>query len=300
MSCLWSKVNKDWMPEFDYTETIEGIAPFRGSKYVQAIVGNAYKKTEEFLKLGREVLFSGTPCQVAGLKRFLRKEYDNLLIVDIICHGVPSPKVWNMYLEETCTKLLRSVSGGKKYLLGDKYKFCIETVSFRSKISGWKRFSFLLKLNLPDNDGDNPIVLAETLDKNCFMRAFLHDTILRPSCHSCPTKQGKSHSDISIADYWGINHVDPEFDDDKGCGLILLNTEKGCSAYNQLDLISKENLFEEAIRYNSAYSRSSKPHPKRDVFFRIIEKKGIHKSTYICTNIPLYKRIIKRILRTIK
>lgn len=297
------KFNKDWMPEFDYTETIEGIAPLRGSKYVQAIVGNAYKQAEEFLKQGREVLFSGTPCQIAGLKKYLRKEYENLLAVDIICHGVPSPKVWNMYLEETCSKLLKTMPDRKNtvgFANGETYKSCIEAISFRSKITGWKKFSFLLKLNFSNYDGKNSGVFAETLDKNTFMRAFLRDIILRPSCYKCHTKQGKSHSDISIADFWGINNIDPLFDDDKGCGLILVNTAKGDNAYSNLNLISKVKTFEESIKYNSAYSHSSKPHPKRDIFFNMIGKKGVYKATYICTNIPLYKRIINKFLGVIK
>lgn len=264
------KFNKDWMPEFDYTETIEGIAPYRGSKYVQAIVGNAYKIAEDFLKTGRDVMFSGTPCQIAGFKRFLRKEYKNLLTVDIICHGVPSPKVWSMYLNETFFKLLATRPDGKNTVnsaTAGISKSCIEAINFRSKISGWKKYSFLLKLNLPNSDGKNTIVFAETLDKNTFMRAFLNDTILRPSCYSCPVKQGKSHGDITIADFWGINVVDPTFDDDKGCGMIFLNSKKGEDIYKCIDTIHKEIAFNDGIRYNSAYCHSSKPHPNRKKFF---------------------------------
>lgn len=296
------KFNKDWMPEFGYTETIDGIAPFRGSKYVQAIVGNAYKQAEKFLKEGREVLFSGTPCQIAGLERYLQKKYENLLTVDIICHGVPSPKVWNMYLEETCSKLMRTMPDEKIQSvspIGETYKSCIEAISFRSKITGWKKYSFILKLNFSTCDGKNTGVFAETLDKNAFMRAFLSDTILRPSCYNCPTKQGKGHSDITIADFWGINTIDPTFDDDKGCCLILLCTEKGKVMYNKLELVSKENKFEESIKYNTAYSQSSRPHPRRDEFFGMLEKKGVHKATNTFTKIPLHIRIIRKILRTV-
>ena len=268
------KFNKDWMTEFAYAETMEDIAPFRGSKYVQAIVGNAYKKTEEFLKAGKEVLFSGTPCQIAGLKRFLRKEYENLLTVDIICHGVPSPKVWNMYLQEACSKLLTTIPTEKKSPCSANSgtdKPYIESISFRSKITGWKKYSFLLKLNFSNLDGKNTDVFAETLDKNAYMRAFLNDTILRPSCYSCPAKQGKSHADITIADFWGINVVDPTFDDDKGCGLILVNNEKGKNVYQSIDTIHKKRTLNEGIKYNSAYSQSSRPHPNRNKFFEGID-----------------------------
>lgn len=304
------KFNEDWMPEFGYTDTIEGIAPFRGSKYIQAIVGSAYKEVEKFLKAGREVLFCGTPCQITGLKRYLRKEYENLLAVDIICHGVPSPKVWNMYLEETCSKLLKSMPDGKNSVgsaIGGTYKSCIEAISFRSKITGWKKYSFLLKLNFSTYDGKNTGVFAETLDKNAFMRAFLSDTILRPSCYACPTKQGKSHSDITIADFWGINNIDPSFDDDKGCGLIFLNTDKGIRTNNQFDLISKEKTFEEGVKNNSAYYQSSRPHPNRAKFFKNIDNAEelsayilrMQKPTFATRVKNKIKRYAKAILRRI-
>ena len=295
------KFNEDWMPEIDYTETIEGITPFRGSKYVQAIVGNAYKQAEEFLKQGREVLFSGTPCQIAGLKKYLRREYENLLAVDIICHGVPSPKVWNMYLEETCSKLLKTMSDGKNtvgFANGETSKSCIEAISFRSKITGWKKYSCLLKLNFSNYDGKNSGVFAETLDKNAFMRTFLSDTILRPSCYACPAKQGKGHSDITIADFWGIDTIDPAFDDDKGCGLILVNTTKGANVYKCLNLVSKEKTFEEGVKHNSAYYRSSLPHPNREKFFKNLDKAdSIQNYIYRMQVPPLSTRTKNRIKR---
>ena len=304
------KFNKDWMPEFGYTETIEGIAPFRGSKYVQAIVGNAYKQAEEFLKTGRKVLFTGTPCQIAGLKLYLRKEYENLLAVDIICHGVPSPKVWNMYLEETCSKLLTTMPDGKNSVgsaNGGTYKSCIEAISFRSKITGWKKYSFLLKLNFSNCDGKNTGVFAETLDKNAFMRAFLSDTILRPSCYACPTKQGKSHSDITIADFWGIDNIDPAFDDDKGCGVVFLNSAKGKELYSRINTVSKEKQFDEATCCNPAYYRSCTPHPNRKKFFNGLEKTKNLSAYIFRMQQPSFarraknkiKRIIKAALRII-
>ena len=108
-----AKFDEDWSVFHDYTDTKEGLAAFRGSKYVQSRIGDSFKKAEYFLKAGRKVLFSGTPCQIAGLKRFLRKEYDNLLTVDFICHGVPSPGVWRKYLKEETARQC----GGKNSVL---------------------------------------------------------------------------------------------------------------------------------------------------------------------------------------
>lgn len=268
------KFDKNWMATFDYTETFDGITPFRGSKYVQADIGNAYKQAEEFLKQGREVLFSGTPCQIAGLRRFLRKKYDNLLTVDIMCHGVPSPKIWSWYLEEICNKLIATRTKGNSkvhYTEGADYKSYIEAINFRSKINGWKRYCLSIKLNLPTKDENNTISFIDTLDKNSYMRAYLDDIILRPSCHKCPAKKGKSHSDITIADFWGINVIDPAFDDDKGCGLIFSNTMKGLLIFNEVSTVFKEKRLYEGIKYNTVYYKNSKPHPNRNKFFDTLD-----------------------------
>ena len=122
-----ARFDENWQVTIDYTERIDGLAAFRGSKYVQARVGDTYAKCANFLKAGRKVLYSGTPCQIAGLKHYLRKEYDNLITVDFVCHGVPSPKVWEKYLHE----LVGTVN--------------VQGVSMRDKQhEGWKRFNFVL------------------------------------------------------------------------------------------------------------------------------------------------------------
>ena len=100
-----AKFNKNWVVVHDYIETIEGLAAFRGSKYVQSVTGETYKQTREFLLDGRKVLYSGTPCQISGLKSFLQKDYNNLLTLDFVCHGVPSPLVWKKYLNDLLCKL---------------------------------------------------------------------------------------------------------------------------------------------------------------------------------------------------
>ena len=191
---------------------------------------------------------------------------------------------------------------------GGTSKSCIEAISFRSKISGWKKYSFLLKLNFSNYDGKNTGVFAETLDKNAFMRAFLNDTILRPSCYSCPTKQGKSHSDITIADFWGINAIDPTFDDNKGCGLILTSTSKGTGIFKNIDTIFKEKTLNKGVKYNTAYSHSSRPHPNRNRFFTGIDNSEdivayIHemdKLSFKDATIKKVRRYTGAILRRIK
>lgn len=139
-----ARFDEDWNVIHDFTETLEGVAAFCGSKYVQSRIGDSYRRVEKFLKAGRKVLFSGTPCQVAGLKRFLRKEYDNLLIVDFVCHGVPSPKVWQMYLNET---IARQGDGKNTVLSHSKsFSYRVKGIDFRSKSTGWKN-TVLLSLS---------------------------------------------------------------------------------------------------------------------------------------------------------
>lgn len=245
-----ARFDEKWQVTLDYTESIEGLAAFRGSKYVQARTGETYKQCESFLKEGRKVLYSGTPCQVAGLKHYLRKEYDNLLSVDFVCHGIPSPKVWQMYLEEVAG--IANARG----------------VSMRDKREGWKRFNFVLDY---DKDAQS-YTLSSFFGDNDYMNAFLLDMILRPSCYACKAKECRSNSDITIADYWGIQKVRPEMDDEKGTGLVLVHNEKGQSALDFNQLKYEETTFEEGYRDNPAIYRSAKPWYRREKFFKCLDK----------------------------
>lgn len=211
-----ARFNEDWEVIHDYTETAAGLSVFRGSKYVQSRIGDTFNQAEQFLKQGRCVLFSGTPCQIAGLKLFLRKEYENLLTVDFICHGVPSPGVWRKYLEEFCTEVDQNVKN-------------ILSLNFRDKCTGWKGYSFTVGFQ-------NEQKVSCRHDKELWMRGFLADLYLRPSCYACPNKNLKSGSDIMIGDYWGIQNIKPEIDDDKGICCFLINTEKGLHWQNKIDV----------------------------------------------------------------
>lgn len=296
------KFNKDWMPEFAYAENIEGIVPFRGSKYVQAIVGNAYKNVEEFLKSGRDVLFCGTPCQIAGLKRYLRKEYDNLLTVDFICHGVPSPGVWKRYLEETIIGLYNKIKDSTETI--GKENTYIENISFRNKSFGWKNFSFVLTLSALTKSGEKKTIsLCQKFHENIFMKGFLADLYLRPSCYQCPTKNIKSGSDITIADFWKIEDVIPEIHDvEKGVSSLLLNTMKGL---NYFEIIKTsvdfwESDLEYVCKYNKAlYSSSVKPIKRIEFYDKILNNEIISTIEKI-TKRSLFSKIKNRIIRYLK
>ena len=134
-----ARFNENWNVVHSWTDTKEGIAALRGSKYVQSTIGNTYNEAREFLKQGRKVLFSGTPCQIAGLKKFLRKEYNNLLTVDVVCHGVPSPLVWRKYLEEVRENIRAEREAGKNTVSFSLNDLPVITgISFRDKTHGWK------------------------------------------------------------------------------------------------------------------------------------------------------------------
>ena len=216
----------------------------RGSKYLQATLGDTFLQVKEDLKAGRYVLFSGTGCQISGLKAFLGNEYDNLLLLDVVCHGVPSPKLWRLYAQE------REKVNGK-----------IANINFRCKRKGWT--DFRLKENIeyiPKN-------------KDPFFQMFLHDYCLRPACYECFAKN-KQESDISLADFWGVNKVAPQMFDNKGTSLVIVRTDKGKSIFNKcsdsLQLL-EVNYFE-AIKYNPAEAQSAKKPPERESFFQDLEK----------------------------
>lgn len=267
--------DKNWEVEHQYTETKEGLAAFRGSKYVQSRIGETFKQAEAFLKLGREVLFSGTPCQIAGFKLFLCKEYDNLLTVDFICHGVPSPGIWHTYLNETIMRL-PGAAGKNSVLSSLNSRSVIRGISFRDKRLGWKKFGFEIryaaskvakKSVLKSANNLEETQLYEPMNKNPFLRGFLADLYLRPSCHTCPAKKLKSESDITIADYWRIHESMSQLDDDKGISAILVNTAKGKYVFNQINADKYPANYEDICFKNSAICKSPLIPLKRKDFF---------------------------------
>lgn len=272
--------NERWQVAHSYTETKKGIAAFQGSKYIQSIIGNTYMEAEAFLKAGRKVLFSGTPCQIAGLKKFLCKPYENLYTIDFICHGVPSPGVFRWCLQEEIWNHA-SVKGSMKNIVslplpitsipkGDVLLpegMSIVGIRFRDKSHGWKKFSFSLSLTEDDAEGKKiQFTLSKPLDEHPYLRGFLNDYYLRPSCHQCPAKQFKSGADITIADYWGYNSTEKIADDDKGTSAILVVTEKGQQWFDSIPVLRDEVPYDDILRINGAAEHSATD-PYRAYFF---------------------------------
>lgn len=292
-----ARFDEHWNVIHDYTETKEGLEAFRGSKYVQSRIENAYRQAEQFLKAGRKVMFTGTPCQVKGLRLYLRKEYDNLLAVDFVCHGVPSPKVWRKYLDEEvahqCDK--NSVSSHPIPSFSERDAL-VKGISFRNKASGWKKFSFVLTLSKASAAGEkNTVSSSSIFYDNAYMQAFLANLSLRPSCYNCPAKAGKSDSDITIGDFWGIENVAPSMDDDKGTSLVMLNTQKGKKAFADLNFDCKEEAYNAAVSANPSTEFSVVEPPYRKLFMTILDRFGF-KMAY---RMVLSKRVMCKVFRRI-
>lgn len=289
-----ARFDENWEVIHDYTETKDGLAPFRGSKYVQSRIEETYIQARNFLKEGRKVLFSGTSCQIAGLKKFLRNDYDNLLTVDVVCHGVPSPLVWREYLKELIERP-QGVVGKNSALVSLKEKPIITGISFRDKTTGWKKYGFAVRYKsasktdrntvLPSDTSQDDVLLHETLDHNLFMQVFLKNLSLRPSCSKCPSKSGKCGSDLSIADLWGIECIHPELDDDKGISAILANTSKGIKYFEKTNSRIEEVDYALVLINNPCIEHSVDENRYIRKFWSAFFKNGVSSSYNILISI---------------
>lgn len=227
--------------------TIKDLQLLRGSKYLQSQIGDTYQVTKQLLDKGGRVLFSGTPCQIEGLRAYLGKEYDHLVCVDFICHGVPSPKVWKKYID---------------FRLSQTDATSVRHTFFRYKNYGWKMYAVLLEYS-------NNTAYMGKLGEDLYLKAFLRNIDLRPSCHACKFKKKNRVSDITLADFWGIQNVLPKMDDDKGTSLVILHSPKAQTLFDGLftQMTMQEVEFEKAIKYNSSMICPAKPHKNRSKFF---------------------------------
>lgn len=228
---------------------VQELSRLRGAKYTQSIIGDSLKRTEIALKSGRQVLFSGTPCQCSGLRAFLGKEYDNLLLVDLICHGVPSPKVWKIYLDYRSLKENGGIQPSR--------------VNMRSKVSGWSRYSYSTEFDY----GEGNITRIYNY-QDLFMKAFVGNICLRKSCSNCVAKGVERCTDLTLGDYWGVWNQHPDFDDNKGTSIVLVHSEKGRKILQQLEdrMDCLEVDIDEAYKENMSLVKSSETHEKREEF----------------------------------
>ncbi|MDD6264988.1 MAG: Coenzyme F420 hydrogenase/dehydrogenase, beta subunit C-terminal domain [Clostridia bacterium] len=251
------------------------LIKYVGSKYLQSDLGNTFFAVEKRLKEEKFVIFIGTPCQVAGLKNFLKKDYSNLLTVDFICHGVPSPLVFKKYL---C------------YISKDGIHN-IQSVSFRDKTHGWEDFSFRVNyLN-----GDSTIIGK---NHDLYLKAFFDNVFLRPSCYNCRFKSLNKYSDLTLADFWGVKKKNHSLYDENGVSVVLVNSKAGESIF---ELCSKnmncsEISIEDVKSTNSALLSSAKNSITRKMFFKKMNKTSIDKNLSECLNPGIKTRIELKLL----
>lgn len=234
-----------------YANDLDGCRAFMGSKYLQSTIGTSYSDAKRFLEQGKLVLFSGTPCQIHGLKLFLGKEYENLISIDLACHGVPSPKVFRKHLQD----------------LEKTYRSRVVGFHFRAKNTGWKDFSSVAKL---ENGADQ----AKRHGDCPFMKGFLSNLYLRNSCYHCQNKGENRYSDMTLGDYWGVQGREPGWDDDKGTSVVFTRTEKGKDVLQTIhgDVTIKLTDKEWAENCNVAIVSPVAMNPNRANFFGDFEK----------------------------
>lgn len=189
-----------WMVQHKIIDDIADLPLLMGSKYVQSDLKKIFGQIKKLLDEKKVVMFAGTGCQVKGLKRYLGKEYDNLLCIDFICLGVPSPLIWREY---------------KKTVLKDQD---IRKINFKDKSLGWHKFSF---------KAEGSRTFCEEGRGNMFMNGYFRGYYTRPSCFNCTSKGLMKESDITLADCWGIDKINPKMDDNKGISAIVVHTEYG-------------------------------------------------------------------------
>ena len=234
-------------------DTAEKLALLRSSKYVQSEIGRSYREAKDYLDSGRSVLFCGTPCQIAGLKAFLARPYENLLCVDVICHGVPSAKIWRRYLD----------------MLEERNQSKCSAVNFRDKSYGWA--DFRIKISF-----DNGTIRMHRQMADPYFRGFCANLFLRPSCYQCQFKGKNSCADITLGDFWGLHRVLSEWADNRGTTLVQVRTQQGHVWMKRAAAQMKLQQVEEtsAFRANMPALKSVPENPNRAKFFEALQKES--------------------------
>lgn len=291
--------DENWEVRHIYAENMDGVRPMMGSKYVQSRIGDTFRQAEKFLKEGRKVLFTGSPCQITALHNYLRKDYPNLLSVDFLCHGVPSPGVWRRYLDEAFDRSARRAAAGKNTVLSSSLKSLpvITGIEFRDKtLHGWQKYSFVVRGASASKAGKNTVLLSDIHYDNPFMKGFLRNVYLRPSCYRCKCKNGVSHSDLTIGDFWGIDRISKEFDDDKGVSMLLILSDKGESVIQSIEMDKEVFSLDTAKLLNGGFKERQLIPSKRKWFFKQFNKKCELKKLIIeCSKLTFISRIINKI-----
>lgn len=266
--------NDDIVAVHSRAENIDQLEKMYSSKYVQANTLDTFKQAKKDLENGKKVLFSGTPCQIAGLKSYLKKDYENLITIDLVCHGVPSPLILEKYKQE---------------FLKNKPDEKIININFRSKKRGWGSFyTLIIETNKKEYCIDG--------SKSSYLKAF-GNLSLNTSCLDCQFNKIPRITDITIGDFWGVNEFDKSLNDKKGTSIILINNDRGQNLLNKIKTNCKlqEVPLNVVTKRNPNIYSSSKAHKNREKFLEYVCIKnntlnsGVKKYLKIPFHIVIYR-----------
>lgn len=229
----------------------EDIDAMMGSKYAQSDLTGVYQEIRKLLRADQLVLFTGCPCQVAGLHQFLGRAWDNLITAEVICHGVPSQTMFQSYLQ----------------LQEQKYRAKAETISFRDKKYGWHRSAVRIQFA-------NGVEYCMPITADAYMKGFLGGIYLKESCYDCRFKEFSSGSDLTLGDFWGVEARRPELDDNIGLSAVIANSEKGAQLLHRCGMDLWDDQLDAVIRYNRNLMVPTKRSPERDTFYTDAKARG--------------------------
>lgn len=262
------------------TNNAEELGKFRQSKYAQSKTDSIYKQTRDLLKSGEKVLFCGSPCQVEALFSYLGKEYENLLTMDFVCLGICSPFAYRKYLD----------------MLENKFKSKATRVWFKNKTNGWRAISTRV-------DFENGKTYLEPGGFDLFMRAFVTDGLsMRPNCQNCKFRKVPHASDFTLGDFWGVEKIKPEQDDNKGLSAVMVNTVKGQEVFESIKdtLVYFQTTVPDICAGNFSILKPMKPHPKTEEFMKYLEGHTFSSAVYKYGSLSRRDMAIKKIKRTLR
>ena len=238
-----------------FVDSVDELPKLQGAKYSESCLGNIFSEILERLIKGQFVLFVGTPCQVAGLKSFVKKNYDNLCCMDFVCHGVPSPMAWKEYVKFRA----KTDANGEMPV----------EINLRSKHTGWSKYQYS-NLFRYENGYEHSDISSQSL----FMKLFFGDYISRPSCENCLFKGYARISDITVGDFWGIWDIDDTLDDNRGTSVVLVQTEKGSNLWREIEnrIHFKQVTLEQSSLYNPSMIAVSKSKKEREKVLKFIKR----------------------------
>ena len=247
--------DETWSVVHDFAKSSDDLSRMRTAKYSQSDLKDCFAKIREHLEQEQKVLFTGTPCQVVGLKSFLNKDYDELYCMDFVCHAIPSPKAWKSYVAFRADQ--------------DNNGSLPSKVNLRSKESGWSRYQYSVRFEYGPNH-----VYKSISGLDPYMRLFTGDYINRLSCSDCHFNGFERQSDLTVGDFWGIWDIKPELDDDKGLSLVIVSSKKGKELLDKIKQTVVLNVMkkEECYQQNPSLVRSSVAHPDRERVLNLISE----------------------------